>query len=228
VSRSGGPAGRQLDDRWPVSVGGPNSRQADVPAVESRFGSPPESRLGTANVSVAPQRPAVHKIGPGRGVSARQKASSLEGLADAILIEERLHLVDRGNQRPGIGGEFQPASGHNRAERDSDAQRPSQRGQPPVFTFPTRWYIHGEQGISMKLRNYITRWQEFREWSETNRPEIVSDVESLGNELRHSIEAYRQASGPEERQDTMDSIKAYYDEVVEWHMREIIAKLDNV
>ena len=29
-------------------------------------------------------------------------------------------------------------------------------------------------------------------------------------------------------QDTMDSIKAYYDEVVEWHMREIIAKLDNV
>jgi len=80
----------------------------------------------------------------------------------------------------------------------------------------------------MKLRNYITRWQEFREWSATNRPEIVSDVESLGNELRHSIEAYRQASGPEERQDTMDSIKAYYDEVVEWHMREIIAKLDNV
>ena len=80
----------------------------------------------------------------------------------------------------------------------------------------------------MKLRNYITRWQEFRDWSETNRPEIVSDVESLGDELRLSIEAYRQASGPEERQDTMDAIKAYYDQVVEWHMREIIAKLDNV
>ena len=80
----------------------------------------------------------------------------------------------------------------------------------------------------MKLRNYITRYQEFREWSETNRPEIVSDVENLGNELRHSIEAYRQATGPEDLQDTMDSIKAYYDEVVEWHMREIIAKLDNV
>ena len=56
----------------------------------------------------------------------------------------------------------------------------------------------------MKLRNYITRWQEFREWSECNRPEIVSDVENLGNELRHSIEAYRQATGPEDRQDTMD------------------------
>ena len=79
----------------------------------------------------------------------------------------------------------------------------------------------------MKLRNYITRWQEFREWSVHNRPEIVGDVESLGQELRHSIEAYRSAIGPEERQVTMESIKAYYDQVVEWHMREIIAKLDS-
>ena len=96
------------------------------------------------------------------------------------------------------------------------------------FLLSARGGIFTAIGISMKLRNYITRWQEFREWSATNRPEIVSDVESLGNELRHSIEAYRQATGPEERQDSMDSIKAYYDEVVEWHMREIIAKLDNV
>lgn len=78
----------------------------------------------------------------------------------------------------------------------------------------------------MKLRNYITRWQEFREWSVTNRPEIMEDVEALGNELRHSIEAYRQAAGPTERQDKMESIKTYYDRVVEWHMQEIIAKLD--
>ena len=53
----------------------------------------------------------------------------------------------------------------------------------------------------MKLRNYITRWQALPEWSVHNRPEIVSDVESLGKELRHSIQAYDQASDPEERQD---------------------------
>jgi len=78
----------------------------------------------------------------------------------------------------------------------------------------------------MKLRNYITRWQEFRDWSEDNRPEIVNEVEDLGKELRTSIEAYRKAAGPEERQQKMDSIKGYYDQVVEWHMQEIIDKLD--
>ena len=79
----------------------------------------------------------------------------------------------------------------------------------------------------MKLRNYITRWQEFQEWSVDNRPEIVEEVEDLGDELRHSIQAYRQAAGPEERQTTMDAIKTHYDRVVDWHMREIIAKLDS-
>jgi len=78
----------------------------------------------------------------------------------------------------------------------------------------------------MKLRNYITRWQEFRDWSLSNRPEIVGEVENLGQELRHSIEAYRRAAGPQERQVTMESIKIAYDRVVEWHMREIIEKLD--
>lgn len=78
----------------------------------------------------------------------------------------------------------------------------------------------------MKLRNYITRWQEFREWSVHNRPEIVGEVEALGEQLRRSIEAYRQASDPAERQTKLDSIKTYYDRVVEWHMQEILAKLD--
>ena len=78
----------------------------------------------------------------------------------------------------------------------------------------------------MKLRNYITRWQEFRDWSLSNRPEIVGEVETLGQELRHSIDAYRRAAGPQERQVTMESIKASYDRVVEWHMREILEKLD--
>lgn len=78
----------------------------------------------------------------------------------------------------------------------------------------------------MKLRNYITRWQEFRDWSESNRPEIVGDVENLGQELRVSIEAYRKAGCPEERQTTMESIKTCYEQVVEWHMSEILSKLD--
>jgi hypothetical protein len=82
------------------------------------------------------------------------------------------------------------------------------------------------EGISMKLRNYITRWQEFRDWSLSNRPEIVGEVETLGQELRHSIDEYRRAAGPQERQVTMESIKTAYDRVVEWHMREILEKLD--
>lgn len=78
----------------------------------------------------------------------------------------------------------------------------------------------------MKLRNYITRWQEFHEWSTANRPEIVDDVEQLGDELRESISEYRSCTDPEQRQMTMETIKSYYGRIVEWHTQEIISKLE--
>ena len=78
----------------------------------------------------------------------------------------------------------------------------------------------------MKIDNYISRWQEFHQWSVHNRPEIVSSVETLGNELRDSIHEYRQATDPGQRQHRMELIKQHYDRVVQWHMEEILTKLD--
>ena len=78
----------------------------------------------------------------------------------------------------------------------------------------------------MKIDNYLSRWQEFREWSVSNRPEILDSVETLGTNLRDSIREYRQATEPGERQHRMDLIKQHYDQVVQWHMKEILGKLD--
>lgn len=78
----------------------------------------------------------------------------------------------------------------------------------------------------MKIDNYLSRWQEFKEWSSTNRPEILASVESLGTELRDSIVEYRQATDLAQRHDRMELIKQHYDRVVQWHMREILSKLD--
>ena len=78
----------------------------------------------------------------------------------------------------------------------------------------------------MKIDNYISRWQEFHQWSVSNRPDIVTSVEDLGDELRESISEYRQATDPDRRQDRMELIKQHYDRVVQWHMREILSKLD--
>ncbi len=78
----------------------------------------------------------------------------------------------------------------------------------------------------MKIDNYLSRWHEFREWSATNRPDIVPAVENLGCELRGAITQYRQATDPNQRQIRMDLIKQHYDRVVQWHMEEILSKLD--
>lgn len=78
----------------------------------------------------------------------------------------------------------------------------------------------------MKIDNYLSRWQEFHQWSVDNRPEILDSVEVLGNELRDSISEYRQATDPDTRQTGMELIKQHYDQVVQWHMREILSKLD--
>lgn len=77
----------------------------------------------------------------------------------------------------------------------------------------------------MKIDNYLSRWQEFHDWSVTNRPEILSSVESLGQELRDSIAQYREASTPDDRQEQLDAIKQHYDRVVQWHMKEILSKI---
>ena len=82
------------------------------------------------------------------------------------------------------------------------------------------------KGRHMKIDNYLSRWQEFHEWSRTNRPEIVQSVENLGSDLRGAISRYRQETDPEERQLRMDLIKQHYDRVVQWHMEEILSKLD--
>lgn len=79
----------------------------------------------------------------------------------------------------------------------------------------------------MKIDNYLSRWQEFHQWSVSNRPEIVDSVESLGQKLRDSISEYRQATDPDQRQARMDLIKEHYDRVVQWHMQEILQKLDS-
>ena len=79
----------------------------------------------------------------------------------------------------------------------------------------------------MKIDNYLSRWQEFHQWSVSNRPEIVDSVESLGQKLRDSIAEYRQATDPDDRQARMDLIKEHYDRVVQWHMQEILEKLDS-
>lgn len=79
----------------------------------------------------------------------------------------------------------------------------------------------------MKIDNYLSRWQEFHQWSLSNRPEIVESVESLGQLLRDSIADYRQATDPVQRQSRMDLIKEHYDRVVQWHMQEILEKLDS-
>lgn len=79
----------------------------------------------------------------------------------------------------------------------------------------------------MKLRNYITRWQEFHEWSESNRPEILDEVEQLGDRLRTTIAAYKRCSDPAERQEMLEAIKNQYTRVVEWHTQEIISKLES-
>lgn len=79
----------------------------------------------------------------------------------------------------------------------------------------------------MKLDNYLSRWQEFHNWSVDNRPEIVDSVETLGDELRSSIADYRQATDPDQRQARMELIKQHYDRVVQWHMQEILAKLED-
>ncbi len=78
----------------------------------------------------------------------------------------------------------------------------------------------------MKIDNYLSRWQEFHQWSVSNRPDIVTGVETLGHDLRHSISEYRQATDPDQRQARMDIIKQHYDRVVQWHMEEILSKLD--
>jgi len=78
----------------------------------------------------------------------------------------------------------------------------------------------------MKLDNYLTRWQEFRDWSASNRPEIVTGVDTLGDELRDSIHQYREATDPDTRHLRMDLIKQHYDRVVQWHMEAILSKLD--
>lgn len=78
----------------------------------------------------------------------------------------------------------------------------------------------------MKLRNYITRWQEFHEWSTSNKPEILDEVEALGDELRKSIAAYRGSEDPETRHTMMEAIKSQYGKIVEWHTQEIISKLE--
>ena len=77
----------------------------------------------------------------------------------------------------------------------------------------------------MKIDNYLSRWQEFYDWAVSNRPEIVDSVESLGQELRDSINEYRAASDPDDRQEQLDAIKAHYDRVVQWHMKEILSKI---
>ena len=77
----------------------------------------------------------------------------------------------------------------------------------------------------MKIDNYLTRWQEFHDWSAANRPEILASVESLGKELRNSIAQYREASNPDDRQEQLDAIKQHYDRVVQWHMKEILSKI---
>lgn len=79
----------------------------------------------------------------------------------------------------------------------------------------------------MKIDNYLSRWEEFHQWSESNRPEILDSVEDLGQELRESISDYREATDPDQRQARMDMIKQHYDRVVQWHMQEILEKLDS-
>jgi hypothetical protein len=77
----------------------------------------------------------------------------------------------------------------------------------------------------MKIDNYLSRWQEFHDWSVANRPEILDSVETLGLELRASINEYREAADPDDRQAQLDAIKQHYDRVVQWHMKEILSKL---
>jgi DNA-binding ferritin-like protein len=78
----------------------------------------------------------------------------------------------------------------------------------------------------MKLDNYLSRWQEFRDWSATNRPDIVDGVETLGDELRDSIHEYREATDPATRNLRLEVIKQHYDRVVQWHMEAILSKLE--
>jgi hypothetical protein len=78
----------------------------------------------------------------------------------------------------------------------------------------------------MKLDNYLSRWQEFRDWSATNRPDIVAGVETLGDELRDSILEYREATDPATRNLRLEVIKQHYDRVVQWHMEAILSKLE--
>ena len=78
----------------------------------------------------------------------------------------------------------------------------------------------------MKIDNYLSRWQEFNEWSVSNRPDILESVETLGSKLRDSISQYRQATDPDQRHQRMELIKQHYDRVVQWHMHEILSKLD--
>lgn len=78
----------------------------------------------------------------------------------------------------------------------------------------------------MKIDNYLSRWEEFRHWSEANRPEILANVVSLGDDLKDCIKAYRQATDPDERNERLALIKQHYDRIVQWHMQEILSKLD--
>lgn len=77
----------------------------------------------------------------------------------------------------------------------------------------------------MKIDNYYSRWQEFYDWAKTNRPAILPSVESLGQAMLASIQEYRSAKEPLQRQEHLDSIKSHYDRVVQWHMEEILSKL---
>lgn len=78
----------------------------------------------------------------------------------------------------------------------------------------------------MKIDNYLSRWQEFYDWADANRPEILNSVRALGDQLRTSVSLYRDATDPNQRQQRMDVIKQHYDRVVQWHMQEILSKLD--
>ncbi len=78
----------------------------------------------------------------------------------------------------------------------------------------------------MKIDNYLSRWEEFYQWSVANRPEIVGEVENLGSQLRSCIRKYRETTDPVQRHEQMEHIKAAHDRVVQWHMREILSKLE--
>ena len=132
----------------------------------------------------------------------------------AIVTDEALTPAE------GLAQEIPPTTAVSiAADSKMTAAGPLLRRREPVI-------LLSSEGRHMKLDNYVTRWQEFRDWSVSNRPELVTGVDTLGDELRDSIHQYREATDPDTRHLRMEHIKQHYDRVVQWHMEAILSKLD--